>query len=215
MMEPYDVADKLAQSLKTLTIERAALVASDASAEEIAEQDELAKDVKSALDLIVLHATERREQRDRHAKWKRILPECATAKEEYEAAALVTKKCSEDMLTAEDALTRAMRRLDDHILAEPEPTTYPSAKAIRAWKMGKRRLESDVEQRRGELMGLRQQQPDIGRAFQAAKQKFEQLAWRERQLRPPEPPPRLVPLDWRVERDSKLSPGTADAVGLR
>lgn len=205
MIEALDVADKLAQTLKTLSIERAALVAADASSEEIAEQDELAKDVKAALDLIASRASQRREEKEKRAKWEALLPECSTAKEEYEAAALAAKKFNEDLFVLEDALARAQKRLSQHLNEEPEPTDYAPAKTIRRWNMEKHRLEEEVEQRRKSVLELRQKQSEIGSKFQAAKQKFEQLVWRERQLRPTGQQPKVVALLEGVRLGPELS----------
>ena len=206
MIERADVVAKFSETLKVLVQERSALVAADAPPEEIARQDELAADLKTAMESFVMLSTRRAADHKRYAEWQALLPQCSAAKEAYEAAARVVKKQNEDTFAAEDALTRSQSRLGQHLLAEPEPTTYPSAKLVRQWNVDKVRLEKEVQDRQKDLRDLRSRQPETGRIFQAAKQTFERLAWEEMQRRPKQEFPKIVATTFRLQYGPELTP---------
>lgn len=211
--ETYDIVGRLDLALKSLQADKLTLQAGD-SPEALAEINSRIKDVEDARNLLVARAAQRRNDKERRVKWEAILPRCAEARERFEAAARIAKKSSDELLAAEDALVRSLRRSGEHANNPLNPLDYPSEKEKKQWDIRLAALEREVECRKADILRIRAQQGCIGSEYQNTKNVFERLVFEERQLRPPEPPPKLVPIEWRLERDTKLSPGSHEATGL-
>jgi hypothetical protein len=206
MIEAEDIAYKLDQSLKSLQADRKAVVAAEGTEQEIASVDALIKDTTEARDLIVLRAFERRQQRERYAQWQALLPKCAVAREEYQAAAAEVREHTREGEVCRDALRRASDRLNDHLANPPRPESYPSSKEKRAWELRRAALERDVTARKEELKENKEGEVAVASRYQRAQSDFESLSRQELRLRPLEKYPKIVSVGERVIYGPELTP---------
>jgi hypothetical protein len=207
MIERGDLYFRLSSTLKLLEGDVAALErANDVPPEQIEESRNLLADWKSAMNAFFTVSTQRTDEAKRAREWQEILPACSLAKEKFEAAGAASLAHNREIEIAQDGLSRARRRLDEHVVAEPNARTYPSAKTLRKWSLEKAKLEKEVESRQQILRDLREQIPKVAQAYQAAKEQFEQLARREMALRPPEKFPEVVPIGHRLRYGEELTP---------
>jgi hypothetical protein len=198
MIELDDVAVQLAQTLKTMVIERTALVTAEASAEEIAHKDAVIDTVRQAQALILLKASQDREEKDRAAKYAKIYPEACRLKEEMGNAFHAHERANLEYVTAEKNLQSAEVALSEHMGNKPRPETFPSARAKASWETRRQAFEKHTDERK-EI--VRQKKEEMGEARQEherLKNAFDLASFQCRHYGPRTPTAQPVPIAWTV-----------------
>lgn len=187
MIELDDVAVQLASTVRTMVIERTALVTAEASPEEIVCKDRAIAAVREAQALILLKAEQDREEKDRAAKYAKIYPQACRVKEEMDKAFHVHERANLEYVTAEKNLQYGEVALSEHLASKPRSESFPSQRKMASWEMRKQAFEKLRHERKEIVRKERKAMDEARAAFQKLKDEFDLLSFQCRIYGPKNP----------------------------
>ncbi len=198
MIELDDVAVQLAGTLKTMVIERTALVTAEASAEEIAHKDRAIGAVREAQALILLKAEQDREERHRAEVYGKWYPIACDLKEKVEAARQRHEKSVQAYPASEKNVDLIDLALSEHRANEPRRQDFPSAKKVHQWNLRLRHLQEERQRREQSRIAARTEMESAGADLRKLVEEYQHAASTARLYAPRTPSAKPVPIAWTV-----------------
>jgi hypothetical protein len=167
--------------------------------------DAAIEDIRVCLNSIITRRQTREMEDDRAAKRAELLPQCSAARELYESILREFQPCNDHAVVCQSKFNQAQENLAFHLQNPPPPDSYPSPREKRAWQERANHLRSLVEDRQKTLLAAVEAQQDLQGRYVEAKKAFEEVSFAERQLRPVEPQPELVPVAFRLRYEPEIT----------
>ena len=198
MIELDDVAVQLAGTLKTMVIERTALVTAEASAEEIAHKDRAIGAVREAQALILLKVEQDREEKHRAEVYGKWYPIACDLKEKVEAARQRHERSVLAYPTSEKNVDLIDLALSEHRANEPRRQDFPSAKKIHQWNLRLRHLQEERQRREHSRIETRTEMESAGADLRKLVEEYQHAANTARLYAPRTPNAKPMPIAWTV-----------------
>jgi hypothetical protein len=196
MIELDDVAVQLAGTLKTMVIERTALVTAEASAEQIAHKDRAIGAVREAQALILLKAEQDREEKHRAQVYEKWYPRAVDLKEKVETARQRHERAVMLYPPAEKNVDLIDSAICEHRTNEPRRQDFPSAKKIHQWNLRLRHLQEERQRREQSRIAAKTEMENAGTDLRKLTEEFQHAANTARLYAPRTPSAKPVPTAW-------------------
>jgi len=184
------------QKLKTLSVEKTALVTADAAPEEVIEKNAQIVDLIDARNAFAAKVALRREEKERATKYAVAYPLACELKEKVEAALHAHERAEAEYMTAEKNVEIIDTAIAEHNSSKPKPQNFPSAKEIRKWALRLRHLEEMRAERKATLRQRVQERNEARAEWSKLNVAFDQAAFTARIYAPRQNAAKPVPVAW-------------------